>query len=850
MNRTIRKRTFSGTKSREISDLERAGMKIAAEAAREGIVLLKNDGILPLNTETPLALLGAGAGKTIKGGTGSGDVCERASVSLYKGMKEAGFSITSEDWIHEYDRRYRQAREDWKQLIIREAGGTRTPAFFDVYASHAFVFPDGRPISEEDFQGSSLAVYVISRIAGEGADRRNLQGDYRLTDKEIRDLQVMKELGKSIVVLLNIGGLIDLKELEGNPAVKAIVYMSQPGMEGGRAMADLLLGKESPSGKLTDSWARSFSDYPNAESFSYLSGDVTREEYREGIFTGYRYFDTYEVPVQYCFGYGLSYTEFSIRPGAGIAAEGGEVTLSFEVVNTGSAAGRETVQVYSAAPKGTLPKEYRRLVGFEKTGLLKPGEKELVSVTMEAKQFASFDSVRSSWVLEAGDYYLLAGSSLERSELCSVLRLEKEMILEQVETICPLQEALEEFSGREERRAERLQNLAEQSRQRGIRAAAWKPSFQQPADIPQDGLLQEAKALAETLTEEELIRMSAGEISRGHDVALGAAGIMVPGAAGETSSVLENTRGVPGVSMADGPAGIRVIQAYLADEEKQQVYTQGFLGAIEQGFFAEPLEEKDGCTMYYQFCTAFPVGTVLAQTWNRRLQKAAGRQVGQEMEQLGISWWLAPGMNIHRNPLCGRNFEYFSEDPLVSGEAAAAITKGVQSVRGTGTTIKHFCCNNQEDNRTGSDSILSQRALREIYLRGFEIAVKKAQPMAFMSSYNLVNGVHTANSRDLLMTVLRKEWGFRGFVMTDWTTTGHGSLPHACVKNGNELIMPGCEEDLTEIRESLRNGRLTRAELEESAARLLAVIFRTNAYEQERQHCGNLSAPDPAAGRC
>ncbi len=836
MNRVMRTRTFSGTKSLVITELERRGQKIAREAAAEGMVLLKNDGILPISKKEPIALLGAGAGRTIKGGTGSGDVCERESVTVYRGMKDAGFAITSEDWIFDYDSRYVKAREEWKEMIIQKAGGTRTPAFFDVYASHAFCFPDGREITEEDFKGASTAVYVISRIAGEGADRKREQGDYALTDKEIRDLQVMNGLGKSIVLLLNIGGLIDLTPIEENPAVKAILYISQPGMEGGRAVADLLSGEVNPSGKLTDSWAHFYSDYPNADQFSYLSKDVTREEYREDIFVGYRYFDTYEIPVLYSFGYGLSYTDFSIESLSAPRTAGTDVTLSFLVTNTGDCEGKEVVQVYAAAPAGKLKKEYRRLAGSCKTNLLQSGESEEVQITIEAKQLASYDESSSCWMLEKGTYYLLAGNSLENSSLFGALELEETIVLEKLHAICPLREELEIYSGCEDRRRERLLGLEQQMREKSITPTPWVSVIEtakkgeEKADPFNDPLYDEALKLAEELTEEELIYMSVGEISRGHDVALGAAGIMVPGAAGETSSILEKSGNVPGVAMADGPAGIRVIQSYLADEKEKQVYTQGFLGAIEQGFFADPLEEKEECSMYYQFCTAFPIGILLAQTWNPEIQVEVGRQVGREMENLGISWWLAPGMNIHRNPLCGRNFEYFSEDPVVSGETAASITIGVQSVAGCGTTIKHFCCNNQEDNRVGSDSIIGERALREIYLRGFEIAVKKAQPMSIMSSYNLLNGVHTANCRDILMTVLREEWGFRGFVMTDWTTTGNGSSAFRCVKNGNELIMPGSPSDLEDIREALRSGELTREELQESVARLLRVIFQTNAY--------------------
>ena len=831
MNRRMKAKVFSGTKNPEISERERAGHRIARAAAAEGIVLLKNDGILPVCKEKPLALLGAGAGKTRKGGTGSGDVCERFDVSVYEGMKEAGFTITSEDWVHDYDQRYDTARQDWKKMILEESEKEGSKGFFDVYTSHAFEVPVGREITEEDFNGADLAVYVISRVAGEGSDRSAVAGDYELTEYEIYDLQVLAEMKKDIVVLLNIGGLIDLKLIEANPAVKAIAYISQPGMSGGHAVADVLSGTIAPSGKLTDTWAVSYSDYPNHATFSHCNGNVITEKYEEGLFVGYRYFDTYEIPVQYCFGHGLSYTEFEIASAGDIQADENALKLSFTVKNVGNAAGKEVVQVYAALPEGGLTKEFRRLAGFEKTGLLQPGDTETVTVTIDAKQLAVFDESQCAWILEAGKYVLLAGNSLEDAGTTAVVTAQKTIILEKTHAICPLQEELEELAGKEARRAERLGALLEICRDKNVPEIAFAPEEREMPVCRKSVAATEAAELVEKLTTEELIALCVGEVSHGHDVAFGGTGIMVPGAAGESSAVLEESYGIPGIAMADGPAGIRILKSYMADEVNKKVYTRGFLGAMEQGFFAPPMERPEGTVEYYQYCTAFPIGTMLAQTWNRELQEAVGRHVGVEMEELGISWWLAPGMNIHRNPLCGRNFEYFAEDPLVSGKTAAAITRGVQSIAGVGTTIKHFCANNQEDNRFGSNSVMSTRVLREIYLRGFEIAVRESQPMSVMSSYNLINGVHTANCEDILLTVLRKEWGFRGFVMTDWTTTSNGSVAWKCTQGGNDLIMPGCPEDFVSIREGLESGELTMEELKASVTRLLTVVLQTNAFE-------------------
>ena len=330
--------------------------------------------------------------------------------------------------------------------------------------------------------------------------------------------------------------------------------------------------------------------------------------------------------------------------------------------------------------------------------------------------------------------------------------------------------------------------------------------------------------LAEELPVEELIPLLYGNTG-GISSNLGAAGIKVPGSAGETSEALYEKYGVPVLIMADGPAGIRLQRSYEVNRENDSVYGIGVLGSLENGFLVTEKPHQNADT-YYQYCTAFPVGTALAQSWNRQLLKEFGEMIAEEMEKFGVNLWLAPGMNIHRNPLCGRNFEYYSEDPLLAGSLAAAVTKGVQSKAGCGVTIKHFACNNQEDNRMGVDSCVSERALREIYLRGFEIAVKEGNPVSIMTSYNLINGIHAANSKDLCMTVARKEWGFDGAIMSDWNTTvpEDGSVPWKCVAAGNDIIMPGNAEDAESIRNAYRNGDLTEEEIRSCAGRILELI--------------------------
>lgn len=842
-------RTYSGTKNPQVSARELRNRRVAREAAAAGMVLLKNvNHMLPLEKGKSLALFGGGAVKTIKGGTGSGDVNERESVTILQGLENAGFVITTMDWLKDYEKEYTDARSAWKNKIFEKANGADGVRFFYAYSETPFTVPAGREITESDIKDADTdtAVFVISRIAGEGADRFAQPGDYYFTEKEEKNLEFVCSHFEHVLLILNTGAQVDLSCLEKYHNIQSVLYMVQAGMEGGNALADILSGAAVPSGKLTDTWAVKYEDYPTAAHFSHNDGNVDKAYYEEGIYVGYRYFDSFEIKPRYPFGFGLSYTDFRISGGEAVLnadQEEQKITVKLNVTNTGkSYAGKEVVQVYATCPQQGLPKELKRLCGFTKTELLKPGKSEAVEISFPVKALASFDEEKSAWLLEEGLYGIWAGNSSDNLTLYGALEVEKDSIVEKTTPICELQEDL----------CEELHSLqvgeAFEEKWHGELEEKKLPKLSLTVKEEKLPVYQECEAermaweLTEKLNDEELIHMVIGEIAKGQtSSALGSAGIMVPGAAGETSSVLDEKYGIPGMPMADGPAGLRLIQKYQVSNEDGSVYSQGFLDAIEGGFFAEHVEHENA-SAYYQFCTAIPVGALLAQTWDVKLMEKAGKAVGEEMQEFGITWWLAPGMNIHRAPLCGRNFEYYSEDPVVSGVMAAAMTKGVQADNGIGTTIKHFACNNQEDNRKGADSILSERALREIYLKGFEIAVKTSQPMAVMTSYNLVNGVHSANSYDLCTKVLRKEWGFQGIVMTDWTTTDAdgGSLPWKCITAGNDLIMPGCQEDLDSIRAALADGSLSGDELKTCVARLLTIAYQSNCFEEAKSYSEQL----------
>lgn len=932
----------TGTTSEEISEREQRHRILAREAAEESIVLLKNDGVLPLPTGIPVALFGAGAGLTIKGGTGSGDVNVRHSVSIYDGFTLARVRVTSKDWIEDYEERYELARQAWKKQILDECGGsTDGQLFFDTYTSHAFEMPEGRPIEDTDVQDAKTAVYVISRVAGEGSDRHLAQGDYYLTDHELEDLRVLATLVEKIVIVINAGAPVDLTVLEAMPEVKAILFMGQAGEEGGNACARILLGFVNPSAKLTATWAKNYMDYPGAMDFSdvraqlaegnvsgaasscagsAVSGDtasvdnaddgaaekidrdalLARSRYEEGIYVGYRYFDSFGVEPRYHFGHGLSYTSFAITAEAPRAAADG-LYIPVTVENTGNPyAGKEVVQVYAACAQPAAisaadgvkaaatdemaetlaeatvdggagaeasaqgakveAKEYKRLVAFRKTRILAPGEQETMTLHVDGRALASFrtdyDAAHGAWVIEAGSYAIFVGDSSEESrlQLAGVVEVAEEKVLEIVPHICPVKDAdfrecaapVESLRRKTQAWSDRwatMKQAAQQGKQiAGLNAklgwtqalgeTVWAPGEEPVFRNAQDDIDRMAHAIASALEVKDLIPLLMGEFDM-HASALGSAGQRVPGTAGETSRALEELLHVPGISMADGPAGLRLTRSYLVERATGEALSVGIDANLENGFFASEPTEPEKYERWYQFTTAWPVGTNLAQTWNEELLGAVGRATGIEMEEFHVAWWLAPGMNIHRNPLNGRNFEYYSEDPLLTGKMGAAITKGVQTLPGVGTTIKHFACNNQENNRMGVDAIVSERALREIYLRGFEIAIKESQPMCIMTSYNEINGVHSANNADICTEAARREWHFQGVIMTDWATTlAYGGADAAgCITAGNDLIMPGTPSDRERLEQAYAGGQLSEANIRSCAERVLNIVLRTNGYE-------------------
>ena len=757
---------------------------LAAEIAAEGMVLLKNNGCLPLDKETKsIALYGIGARQTVKGGTGSGDVNTRTFVSVEEGLESSGFEIITKKLLDEYDTILCKERDNYNKSIqaLSEKG---VMTALGSMLGKPFKAPDMAKIRSDDCEKfkAEFAVYVLSRNSGEGADRKNEKGDYLLSDNEISDISLLSENYQKLVLLLNVGGVIDISPVYDK--ADAVLLIGQAGIGAGCAAADILSGKTTPSGKLTATWAKKYEDYPCAEDFT--KGDIWNTEYKEDIFIGYRYFDRNRIKPMFPFGFGLSYTNF-VTEIKDIEQSDNTVTITLSVMNKGNKfSGKDTVQIYVRQPKGIKEKAKKILVAFAKTKILAPNESEILSLFFDINDLAVYDEELSAWHIEKGEYEVYLGNSSDNLTLVSRVNLDDKII--------PLKKITETFD-------------------------------------------EEIEAAIQNLSVENTVNLVVGNArtSLTDFSVIGNASKSIPGAAGETTDMLEKY-GIGHITMADGPAGIRINPKVY---KKDGLYINN---PKEDPVLSLVLPEKaqnvdlSGTETEYRYCTALPCETMLAQTWNTDLLFKCGDIIGKEMEFFGIDLWLAPGMNIQRNPLCGRNFEYFSEDPFLTGKCAAYITKGVQSHKNKGVTLKHFACNNRENNRNYNNSIISERALREIYLKGFEICIKESGPMAVMSAYNLINSVHCSNSYRLLTEILRNEWGFDGIVMTDWYATqdlsGNNDKPYGasdaalCIKSGNDLIMPGSEKDIDRILEALKNSTLTEEELRLSAKRILKVLRR------------------------
>ena len=736
-----------------------AHVALSRKAAQEGMVLLENNGLLPLKKGTTVALFGVGSLDYMKSGGGSGTVFSQYTSNIYEGFAE------KEPHIHVYEPLTR-FYYDYAQTELSSKAAERG-------VMEEATIPG--ELLADAARSADVAIITIYRYSREGADRVAEKGDFYLTDQE--QLMVGQVTGafEHSVVVLNVGGMTDVSWIKKNKKIDAALLAWQAGMEGGAAVADILCGDVNPSGKLTDTFARTFQDYPSANTFHESDDYVC---YYEDIYVGYRYFET--VPgakdkVVYPFGYGLSYTTFDIcQPVAELSGE--QIKVSVHVKNTGAVSGKEVVQVYYSAPQGKLGKSAIELAAFKKTRLLAPGEQQELVLTFSVTDMASYDDLgkcqKSAYILEKGDYRFFAGSHCRNLKEAAwhYSIAENYIVTRQLSQ----QLAPNKLSKRmlADGSYEKLPSFPVKVYDTPAPVNSTKlPEGEAPYTLEQAAQGEiSLDAFMTQLTEEELTRLVGGVGNRG---------------VANTLGMGDNERlGIPPVMTADGPAGIRL----------------------------------DPCTGIA--VTAWPCATLLACTWDPDIIYEIGVAGGMEAKENALAIWLTPALNIHRNPLCGRNFEYFSEDPLIAGKFAAAKVRGMQSV-GVAASAKHFACNNKETNRLYCDSRLSERALREIYLRGFEICVKEAQLWTIMTAYNYINGVRCCESYELIEQILRREWGYKGMVTTDWHVPCDQT---ACIRAGNDIRMPwGFPERL---QEALKDGTIQRGHLERCVKHILEMILK------------------------
>ena len=780
----------TGMEAVGLKDVQPGLPQLCRRAGAEGVVLLKNNGVLPLTKEKTVAVFGRAQVDYFCVGYGSGgDVNPPYRISLLEGLRqEEGVSV-NETLASVY--------EQWcAQQPSEEYAWGKWPRYLPEMPVDEELIAKARSAGE-------TALVVIGRAAGE--DRENLlePGSYELTQQERDLLSAVTEAFEDTIVVVDTGNVMDLSWM-AEYRVSAVVLAWQGGMESGRALADVLSGRVTPSGRLTDSIAWKYQDYPSAAHF----GGTAFNKYAEDLFVGYRYFETFAPEkVQFPFGFGLSYTAFDTAVQE-VCVCGDEVQAKVTVTNTGDRfSGAQVVQLYVSAPQGKLGKAARSLIAFGKTQELKPGESQQLTLTAPAGLMASYDDSGATghaycYVLEAGEYVFYAGADVRSASRCGSWTLAETLVTETLsqaaapegengfERLCAAEKDGAVVPVRQpvpvsqtDRKTLILNALPEAIARTGDRG--WKLADVKAGRVSLEDFIAQ-------LSDEDLNALSLGE--GGMDSPQGPkgnAGVF----AGHTDSL--KAKGVPVVVTTDGPSGIRL-----------------------------------AC-----YASLYPCGTALASTWNLPLMEELGTLIGKEMCMKGTHVLLGPGMNIHRDPLCGRNFEYYSEDPLITGKMGAAMVRGIQS-QGRSACPKHFACNNQETLRTTNDSRVSERALREIYLKGFEICVKEAGPFNLMTSYNQVNGVWAHYHYDLVTRILRGEWGYQGNVMTDWWMRDCADPDFENVTNNAyrvraqvDVLMPGgrswdSKEADDTLLTSFREGGITLGELQRTAANVLRCAMR------------------------
>lgn len=740
--------------------------QLSKDIAVEGTVLLKNDGMLPLGVGHRICPFGSGFSDFLFGGGGSGWVVSKKMVSLGDALRNEKQLNVFLPLLEHYEATLESsaAKLTVEEQIRMEGLAQPAPIPQDLYQQ------------AKEFGGTALL--CISRYSTESNffDRSCGVGDFLLWPEEQRLFDDLCRDFENILVVLNVCGPIAVGQFKSCSKVGAILYPMYGGGLAGEAICDIMVGRRYPSGHLQDTLAEHIEDYPSTNNYSQSADYVN---YEEDIFVGYRYFETFsQKSVVYPFGYGLSYTNFDVKC-VQSSIENNIVTVNVQVNNVGFAPGKEVIQIYLSAPQGKLGKASKILTAFQKTKELSPGEQSIIALTFDIRDFGSFDDLgivaKSAFVLEKGEYTVSLGCNVRECQCCLRFELENDLICHQCcDYMAPSQ-------------------LSRRLKADGSYEVLPKPPVHEhPARIFAITQEQETMKLADALQEKRIDKLlnsfsnaELGQLLYGHPTTntSGTGGIGLP------ICWRDPDLQIPLVPTADGPAGFRTV---------------GETGT---------------------YTTFFPCANVLSQTWDPNLALRMGAAGAVEIKENNGGIWLAPALNIHRNPMCGRNFEYYSEDPLCSGLFAAAFVKGVQS-QNIAATIKHFCCNNKEANRRNSDSRVSQRALREIYLRGFEIVVKSEKPWALMTSYNLVNGTRSSSNWEALEGILREEWGYEGLIMTDWNVY---STIEEELRAGSNVKMPcAITESVSsfDFQKAIDTGKLTRPILISAAKRVFELMDR------------------------
>ena len=797
---------------------ENKHIKIMRKTAAECTLFLNKNNEFPIKKPGKLLLIGSGARNTVKGGYGSSDVESKFYITCEEGLENAGFTITSKDWLYQYpldkERKIHEHLKFVNDMQIKN-NATKNIYLMITFPEYNYKFS----ITKEE-EMADIAIFVLARNSGEGMDRRLIKGDAMLTDSEIEDILYLNKQFKKFILVLNVGGVVDLSPVK---EVSNILLLSQLGVVTGDILADIILGKTNPSGKLTTTWS-SIKDYKFINYFG--SGNLTK--YIEGIYVGYRYFDSAGVEPLYPFGFGLSYTTFSISK-VSLSNIKDEIKIELNVENTGKFKGKEVVQVYISPPQENMDKPYQSLIAFKKTPILTPSETVKMNIIFKLSDVARYDEKRACYILDRGKYIIRVGNSSRNTTLFGYIEIREDIITVQLKNIKSnpgFQDYKPKITLKDD--LSNIQKIILQKEDFNYKNISYNYE-------------EKVYDIIKELKNEELAYMCIGGFSESHD---------------ENN---ENQRGLKGLTtkkvkrikhylkMTDGPCGLSLTKSYFINSTRIKrlspvlsvLHNFRFFNKTKISLSINKVKEnyKNYPNVKHQYSTNIPIATAYAQSFNVDLVEKYAKVIGKEMEFYNVDLLLAPSINIHRNILCGRNFEYYSEDPLLTGKMASGFIRGIQSYKNKGTTVKHFAGNNQEYNRLNSNSKMSERALREIYLKAFQITIEEAHPTALMTSYNLINGVHPSENRQLLIDTLRSEWNFKGLVMTDWIMSGYFEFRTATtppqfvfssIKAGNNIMMPGNIKDYKLILKKLKEKRLTRNDLYHCASKVYETIELLN----------------------